>query len=240
MRVLAGAVSAAALALLGSGCTTLQESLSCPGESCPSELRAVGDAAARVPRVTAVDRSWRFHNLDHGESGGVDVHASVGTEREARRVATAVSAVYRDSDVEPVDHVDVLVVPDPERGRPEDASSFSSGEVGGAADVPCADDECAEQLAGFEEAFAGAAVADEATLDSVSWSVDGDAPCTRIEVTATGDLMDPEAFREFEGRIVAVARSAGLPDIGDVRTLVHYQRRVEFSFVFDTRETAES
>lgn len=155
-------------------------------------------------------------------------------------MAAAISTIYQDSGVERVDHVDVLVVPDPERARPEDTSSFSSGEVGGAAEVPCAGDECAEQLAGFEEVFADAAVADEATLESVSWSVDGDAPCTRIEVTATGDLMDPAAFRDFEGRIVAVARSAGLPDIGDVRTLIHYQRRVEFPFVFDTRETAES
>ena len=240
MRVLAGAVSAATLALLGSACSTLQESLSCPGESCPSELRAVGDEAAQVRRVTAVDRSWRFHNLDHGESGGVDVHATVGSEREARRVAAAISVIYRDSDVEPVDHVDVLVVPDPERGRPEDTSSFSSGRVGGAAEVPCADDQCDGRLADFEESFAADAVADEATLDSVSWSVDGDAPCTRIEVTATRDLMDPAAFQDFEGRIVDVARSAGLPDIGDVRTLIHYQRRVEFPFVFATRETAES
>ena len=240
MRVVPGLAVVAALVPLAGACTAVQESLSCPGESCPAALRAVGDEARQVPRVTSVERAWRFSNIDHGASGGVDVHASVGTESEAHRVAAALATIYRDSGVQPVDHVDVLVVPEPERGRRDDAESVTSGEVSSVGAVSCADDECAAEVAAFRDAYADAAVAGEATLDAVSWTVDGDDPCTRIEVTATGDPMSPPAFQDFERRIVDVAQVAGLADIGDVRTLVHYRRRVEFSFTFGAQKSAGS
>ncbi len=227
-----------ALVLLGGSCSTVQESSSCPGHRCPAALQRVGDEAARVSQVTSVDRSWRFHNIDRGASGGVDVHASVGTKHEAQQVATAIWTIYRDSAVEPVDHVDVLVVPEPERDRPGVGESVTVG--GASAAAACADDRCAAVVAGFRGSFADADVAGEATLDSVSWASDDGGPCTRIEVTATGDPMTPAAFREFESRIVDTARAAGLTDIGDVRTLVHYRARVEFSFTFDTQESVPS
>ncbi|GAA2148677.1 hypothetical protein GCM10009844_27360 [Nocardioides koreensis] len=240
MRVVPGLAAVAALASLAGACTAVQESLSCPGESCPAALRAVGDEARQVPRVTSVERAWRFYNVDHGASGGVDVHASVRTESEARRVAAALSTIYQDSGVEPVDRVDVVVVPEPERGRRDDTESVTSGAASSSGAVPCADDDCAAEVAAFRAAFADAPVADEATLDAVSWRADGQDPGTRIEVTATGEPMSPAAFRDFERRIVDVAQAAGLADIGDVRTLVHYRQRVEFSFTFDTQISAGS
>lgn len=240
MRVVPGLAVVAALVPLAGACAAVQESLSCPGADCPAELRAVGDEARRVPRVTSVDRAWRFSNIDRGASGGIEVHASVGTESEASRVATALSAIYRGSGVEPVDRVDVVVVPEPERGRPDDSESVTSGDVSSVGAVPCADDGCAAEVAAFEDAFADAPVAGTARLDAASWAADGDDPGTRVEVTATGDPMSPSDFEDFERRIVAVARDAGLTDIGDVRTIVHYRERVEFSFTFDTQKSAAS
>jgi hypothetical protein len=231
---------AIALVLLGSSCSTVQEASSCPGQRCPVALRRVGVEAARVSQVTSVDRAWRFRNVDRGASGGVDVHAAISREDEAKQVAAAISTIYRESGVDPVDHVDVLVVPDPERDRPEVTESVTGGAAGSLAAVACAGEGCAAEVAFFRDSFAGSAVAGEATLDSVSWAADDGGPCTRIEVTATGDPMDPAAFRDFEGRIVDTARAAGLTDIGDVRTLVHYRARVEFAFTFDTQESVPS
>lgn len=219
------------LAVLGS-CSALQESLSCPGESCPSELREVADRVAELPQVTSVDRTWRFANVDHGPTGGADVHASVATARDARRVAAAIADLYRASDVEVVDQVHVVVVPDPERVRADEAEATLVGDASDVAAVACADDRCAREVARFEDAFAAAAVADGATLGSVAWTNDDGDPATRIEVTAPVATWDRARLRAFESEIQQVAESAGLVDIGDVRTVVHYRRRVEFSFMF--------
>lgn len=235
--VLVGGVLAVGFALVTGSCSSVQQSLECPGEDCPESLQTVAEKSAQVPEVTGVDRAWRFFNIDKGDSGGVDVHASVVTRSDARAVADAISAIYQGSKIEHVDNVSVVVVPDPERAEQHDTESILGGKAGAVAEVPCAVDECAEEVAGFEDAFAAAPLAEGATLESVAW-VGDDNPRTVIEVTAPDEPMDAAAFKDFESRLLDVTQDAGLPDIGDVRTLIHYQRRVEFSFQFDTTNGA--
>jgi hypothetical protein len=232
--VLGRALAVVLLALAVGGCSALQESLQCPGEDCPEELRAVADDTAALDGVTAVDRAWRFSNLDHGHSGGVDVHAAVRTREEAGSLARAIAGIYRDSGVEPVDSISVVVVPDPELARPDDAETVRGGETPGA--VSCAQDRCAARTEAFERAYADAAVADDAALESATWVSRAGAPETRIALTATADRLDQAGLRELEDRALDVAESAGLADIGDVRVLIRYQRRVEFAFTFHPRD----
>lgn len=231
-------VMVASLAGAASACTALQESLECPGDDCPAALQSVADDAAGVPGVTGVDRAWRFFNFDKGHSGGVDVHASVDGESAAQEVARKVATIYEQSEVEPVDQVSVGVVPDPERAEPHEGSVTLGGDVSDLADVSCAAEECVDQVAGFSDAFAASDLGEVATLESAAW-VGERYPKTVIEVTAPDELMDPAAFRELENQVLDIAQSAGLPDIGDVRTVISYQRRVEFSFSFDTDKRAE-
>lgn len=233
-----GLVTVVSLAGSTSSCSLLQESLECPGDDCPDALQSVADRAADVPGVTAVDRTWRFFNSVKGHSGGVDVHASIEGERDAQAIAGKISAIYDQSEVERVDSVSVGVVPDPERAEPHEGALTLGGEVSDPADVACAADECVDEVAEFTDAFAASDLGEGATLESATW-MGGSHPGTVIEVTAPDDLMDPAAFREFENEVLDIAQSAGLPDIGDVRTLISYQRRVEFSFSFDTEERAE-
>lgn len=218
-------------------CSAVQESLECPGEDCPESLRAVAEQSADVPEVTAVDRAWRFYTIDRGHSGGVDVHAGVTTEREARTVAAAIATIYRDSDVEAVERVSVRVVPEPETSEPDTQESTLGTGPSESSDVPCATEGCAKQVADFEQAFADDASAGEATLGEVSWVADDYRPYTSIEVTAPDTVMDAEAFEDFRGHILDLAQDAGLGEIGQVRTVIHFQRRLEFSFDFDGNRT---
>ena len=229
----AGSVVAAfLLALAAGGCSAGQESLECPGQDCPAELRSVADDTAGLDVVTSVDRTWRFYTLDHGHSGGVEVHASVGTRQQAQALAGRISGVYQHSGVEKVDTISVVVVPDPERAVRDDSATLLGGEASPGAEVPCARDRCGDEIAGFEDAFASDPLARVATLESVRWTSDGRDAETDVEVTSTAGLMAPSDLRSLENRVLDVAQDAGLPDIGDVRVLIHYQRRVDFSFAY--------
>ncbi len=159
-RPAAGSVVAAfLLALAAGGCSAVQESLECPGKDCPAELRSVADDTAGLDGVTSVDRTWRFHTLDHGHSGGVEVHASVGTRQQARALAGRIAGIYQHSRVEKVDTISVVVVPDPERAVRDDSATLLGGEASPGAEVPCARDRCGDEVAGFEDAFAADPVA---------------------------------------------------------------------------------
>ena len=226
MRVVPALVAAA---LLATGCSALQESLECPGEHCPDALQAVADDTARLPGVTSVDRTWRFYNLDHGNSGGVDLHATVAGESDARALAEQVFPLYEESEVEPVDHLSVLVVPDPERAEPDvDRVSTGSPELD-RDNVPCAADGCATEVAAFEDAFA-ADLAQEANLVSATWVGEVGHPHTTLRVTAPDETMDHDAIAAFQHRVLDVAEEAGLMKIGVVETIIRYRSRVEFSF----------
>lgn len=218
---------------LTAGCSSVQESLECPGDDCPASLQAVADGAAAVPGVTAVDRTWRFHNIDKGHSGGVDVHAEVADERAARSIATDIAALYRDSDVEAVSQISVRVVPEPEAAEPDTDEGTLGGGPTASADVPCAADGCADEVSAFEQEFADGALADGATLGAVGWVADDYRPYTSIEVTAPDAAMDATELTAFRDRVLDVARRAGLTDLGQVKTVIHYQRRMEFDFIFD-------
>lgn len=233
-RARAAWLAAGALVLLGSGCSAVQESLECPGEHCPRALRGVADAAAAVDGVTAVDRAWRFANLDKGSGGGVDVHASVSTRAQARPIALRLRDLYAASEVETVDTVSVRVVPEPERARPADQDVLAGGRIAPGAEPPCADDRCTAAVSAFRDAFAADPVAGVARLEGARWvaAPDGWKPQTRIEVDAPGPTLDASGFHELENRILEIAKDCGLTDIGDVHAYFHYRQRVEFSFFF--------
>ncbi|MCW2843565.1 MAG: hypothetical protein JWN22_1481 [Nocardioides sp.] len=219
--------------LLTAGCSSVQESLECPGEDCPASLKAVADGAAEVPGVTSVDRAWRFHNIDKGHSGGVDVHAEVSDERAARSIATDIAALYRDSDVAAVSRISVRVVPEPEASEPDTEEGTLGGGPTASADVPCAAEGCVDEVAAFEQEFADGALAGDATLGDVGWVADDYRPYTSIEVTAPDAAMDATELAAFRDDVLDVARSAGLTDLGQVKTVIHYRKRLEFDFTFD-------
>jgi hypothetical protein len=219
--------------LLSAGCSSVQGSLECPGPECPASLKSVADGAAEVPGVTAVDRTWRFHNIDKGHSGGVDVHAKVADEPAARAIAADIAALYRDSDVEAVSQISVRVVPDPEVAEADTQEGTLSGGPSASSDVPCAAERCTDEVAAFEQEFAGDALAGDATLGRVGWVADDYRPYTSIEVTAPDHAMDAAELTAFRDDVLDVARSAGLADLGQIKTVIHYQKRVEFDFSFD-------
>lgn len=219
--------------LLGAGCSAVQESLECPGEHCPAALKAVVVRAGEVPGVTTVDRAWRFHNIDKGHSGGVEVHAGVADERAARSLAARLAGIYRDSDVEAVSRISVRVVPDPEIAEPDTEEGTLGGGPTESADVPCAARQCADEVAGFERDFAGDPLSDGATLGKVAWVADDFSPYTSIEVTASGEAMDATELGDFRSDILHLAENSGLTDLGQIKTVIHYQKRVAFDFSFD-------
>ncbi|MCW2792887.1 MAG: hypothetical protein JWO76_1985 [Nocardioides sp.] len=218
--------------LLASGCSSIQESLECPGDDCPASLKAVLDKSAKVPGVTAVDRAWRFNNIDHGHTGGVDVHASVSDARAAGDLAADIADIYRDSDVEAVSRISVRVVPDPEVAEPDTQEGTLGGGPTAGADVPCAAQECTDEVAAFEQAFAGDALADGAGLGKVEWVADDYRPYTSIEVTASEGPMDATELAAFRDDLLDLAKGAGLTDLGQVKTVIHYQKRLEFDFSY--------
>lgn len=227
--------------LLASGCSALEESLACPGQDCPPELRAVADDAAAVDGVTEVDLAWRYYNLDHGTSGGLDVHASVSGRRAASVLAGRLADLYDASKVEPVDRLRVTVVPEPEVSRRDDQESTAGGKLSSGAQVGCEDTRCSDQLAAFETAFADASVAGEATLGDVAWTPAApddvlSTATTSVELTSTAGLLDAAQLQSLTGSVLDVARDAGLFAVGDVSLLIHYQRRVEFSFDFEPKQ----
>ena len=232
-RTLAALATTASLGVVLGGCSGIQESLACPGEDCPASLQAVADGAADVDGVTAVDRTWRFSNIDKGSSGGVDVRASVTTEAEAKPLARAIADLYAASKVETVDGITVHVVPDPELSRPAEGGGATSKGFSEGTDVACAPAACADEVAAFESAFADAPLAGEATLDDAGWAPGAVSPETTLELSVEGQVWDAEEVDAFRDEVFALAEKSGLFDIGNVRTVIHYDEQVDFRFTFD-------
>lgn len=235
----AAAVFLAILAgLLAAGCSAVQESLECPGTDCPPALKAVADGSASVPQVTSVDRAWRFYNIDKGHSGGVEVHANVADEQAAQAVASRIAGIYRDSEVEAVSRISVRVIPDPEVAEPGTEEGTLVSGPSQSADVTCAAKQCADEVAGFVQDFAGDPLSAGATLGKVAWVADDYRPYTSIDITASDEALTPDDLADFRSDVLRLARASGLTELGQVKTVIHYQKRVAFDFSFDGNQDA--
>lgn len=225
------AAFASGLALVG--CSQIQESLECPGDDCPAQLRDVADESGELAGVTEVVRAWRFSNLDRGHSGGVDVRATVGTERGARLLAERIAEVYLDGDLDPVDMVSVVVVPDPEQSERDTSESTRGGVPDDVEEVSCAVERCAAELAAFEDALARDPVGAEVSLAAVGWVAEAGDPHTDVELSIEREALTEEGLAEVRERVLVVAEESGLLEIGDVRTLISHDRGVQFAFDFE-------
>lgn len=222
--------------LILSGCASMNESLACPGEQCPAALAAVADEVARAPGVTGVERTWRRHSLSDGPSGGVDLHAAVSDDAAARSVAEGVAALYRAQDVDRVDRIEVRVVPDPEIGARRTRETVLGGGPSYAADVPCAAVRCLGALKAFRDAFADS-LGEVAVLDAATWDPGGQRPEVSVEVTVPNVVLDAAGYRDVRERLRALAVRTGLVDDGQVRAVIHFLERVEYTYFLPGNRT---
>jgi hypothetical protein len=132
-----------------------------------------------------------------------------------------------------VRQISVRVVPDPETSAPDTRESTLGSGPSDSSGVACAAEGCAAEIAAFEDAFAGDALGAEAALGTVEWVDDDYRPYTSVEVTAPDDAMDAAELADFGDRILELAENAGLTDLGQVRTVIHFERRLEFDFCFE-------
>lgn len=226
--ITAALLTAAVVAVSGCG---LPSTEACPGDSCTTELRALGKQLEGLDKVVVVRLVSRSKHLEDGEYGNIDVTAAVADESGAQQLADELARLYVESDVPVVRRVTVDVEPSPARTSPQVQESTMVNSVD-AQGIECAEASCAAELGQYQRILERDFGSEVLTVDEISWH-SGERPESVVRATYLPKGIDRQNALDIQARVLRLGKDAGVEKLGNIHLYLQFQETVTYTFRYD-------